>query len=84
MLTAAIVLLGLPGGGYLLCEFVPQYNAGWLWDLTPATHVFDVASVRKPFVAFGPIWALAIWPLVSVAVIGTAGWFRIIAAKSPA
>lgn len=86
--SAAVVLLAavaivLPALYYLAREFIlpggPAEKLLWLWQIAPATFVWDVAASRSASWLPQPLWAGVLW-LSAALVIGVA---RLLFSSSP-
>ena len=64
-----LVAAALPGVHYLFREFLPVYRAAWLWQLAPATAAWDAAASRAGTLLPRPLWSLAAWPAVALALL---------------
>ncbi len=75
VLIAMLVLAAMPAVWYLWREFLGSLPAGWLWDLAPATYIWQAAGSRSPNLLPSPAWPPAAW-LAAAAATWTLGALR--------
>ena len=66
LLGLVLIVLGLPGVYYFLCEFYPQISIDWLWRICPVGLAWSGATSRETFLLPQPLWAFAFWPVIAV------------------
>ncbi len=67
VLIAMLVLAAMPAVWYIWREFLGMMPAGWLWDLGPATYIWQTAASRTPDILPSPAWPPAAWLAVAAA-----------------
>ena len=61
-----LVAVAMPAAWYVAWDFLGAAGAvEWLWDLAPATFVYQAAGARRAGVLPRPLWAAACWPGVA-------------------
>ena len=65
-LALVLVAVAMPAAWYVAWDFLGAAGAvEWLWDLAPATFVYQAAGARRAGVLPRPLWAAACWPGVA-------------------
>jgi len=72
VIVGLLVLLACPAVWYIWREFLGAMPAGWLWDLGPATYLWQAGGARQPGLLAAPAWPMAVWIALGAAM-ATAG-----------
>jgi hypothetical protein len=78
-----LIVAALPAAYYITREFLGVFPSDWLWDLAPATFIWQAAASRAGGVVPTPLWPLVLW-LVVAAALAAAGMVQRRAASPPA
>lgn len=72
VIITMLVLAALPAVWYIWREFLGTLPAGWLWELAPATYIWQAAASRTGNLLSSPAWPPAAW-LATAAAMWTLG-----------
>jgi len=61
VLLALLILAALPAVWYVWREFLGAMPAGWLWNLGPASYLWQAGAARQAGAIPSPAWPMAAW-----------------------
>jgi len=72
VIIATLVVSAMPAVWYIWREFLGTMPAGWIWDLGPATYIWQAAASRTGNLLPSPAWPPVAW-LATAAAMWTLG-----------
>ena len=63
-----LAMAAMPAVWYIWREFLGAMPAGWIWNLAPATFIWQVAAGPAPGLLPSPAWPPAVWLATAAAI----------------